>query len=214
MAYQFVNPARLAARIPNSTLEESELEALVDEASRYVQDGLPNYHTFPDWNATPATPASIAAAALDYAVFLAVGDEGTDSEQLESTAPESRRERCDRVIRALRSGSRVVTRAAISAEALEFGTDPNFPHWHYFAQTGVEVAPDTIELAPRGDGRAWILEQDYTVGYSAGIRRWYLERFTTDIEDGVAVSYEISWLRRREQETPAPRFGTIRVIRG
>lgn len=208
----YVDPDALAARLPTDAFTSDQLVDFVTRASAYVDDGLPNYWPFPDYNATVATPQTIRDCALDYAVYLALGDLGEDNEQSEDTAPQARVERCDRILRELRQGppsGRQVAQVQITSEVLTFGSDADHPDWAFLANVECEVIPESAEIAA-ASGTTMEVGTDFVIARSPGKRRWYVQRLNSEIVDDDLINYRISYVRAIERVgSLAPRGGTV-----
>lgn len=208
----YVNPDSLAARLPDDAFTSGELVEFVTRASGYVDDGLPNYWSFTDYNATIATPQTIQDCALDYAVYLAKGDLGEDNEQAEDTSPRARLERCDRILKGLRQGppeGPQISQVQVASEELTFGSDADHPDWAILAYSAVEVIPASAEITTAAAITVEV-DTDFEVKLSEGKRRWYVVRKNPQIVDGDTISYRFSYVKARERTgSLAPRGGLV-----
>ena len=208
----YVDPDALAARLPADAFTSAELESFVTRASAYVDDGLPNYWSFPAYNATIATPQTIQDCTLDYALYLALGDLGEDNEYAENGAPQARVERCDRILRELRKGppdGPQIAQVQVSNETLTFGSDADHPDWAILAHSDVEVFPDSAEITA-ASGETMEVDIDFTIALSPGKRRWYVLRRNAEIVNDDTISYRFSYVKARERiGSLAPRGGQV-----
>lgn len=203
----YIDPAKIGARLPDDAFTTEELVEFSRSASSYVDDALPNYWPFPEYSATVSTPQTIQDCALNYGVWLALGELGEDNELVEDSAPMRRRDMCDQVLSDLARGVRQIAQVLVSAEALTFGSDADYPDWALLENTEVSILEESAEIL------GYRLEEDFRVFFSKAHRAWICERLNAEIVDGDEISYSMSYLRLREKlSTPTRRGGDL--IRG
>ena len=208
----YCTEADVTAYLPaNHGLDSDALTECRTQGSADVDAGLASrYWPFPDVTADVSTPMVIRGLAKKLSAFrawerLAMSArfrKGDDVAQLESTA------RAEMLEMTKDNPSIQVPLVHVTSEALAFGTDADYPDWHFFVERDCEVIAEATTI----DGFHYGTE--FGVDYSKLHRRWYLVRYDSEIVNDDLVDYYISYFKRREQDTPVVRGGSGELWRG
>lgn len=174
----------------------------------------PRYFPFPDVTDDPSTPREVRDIAARLSVWNALSQLAqTGKYRMTDAQRQLRLDAFAELAEATQDNPTwQVTPVDVTGELLAFGTNTDYPDWHFLANTECEVLEETAELS--GD---YLNGSDFKVFYSKEHRAWVLERYKAEIvddEQSGSLSYQISYLKRHEVDLPVSRTGGVRIMRG
>lgn len=170
----------------------------------------PRYFPFPDVTDDPSTPREVRDIAARLSVWNALSQLAqTGKYRMTDAQRQLRLDAFAELAEATQDNPTwQVVPLNVTAEALAFGSNADFPDWHFLANTECEVLEETAEISGYRYGI------DFKVFRSPEDRSWVLERMNAEIVDDDLLSYQISYLKRHEVDLPVSRTGGVRIMRG
>lgn len=205
MAVYYCTATDLTDGLPDdwaSYLSAGDLTTARARGKNRVDSRLPDYWPFPDVTATPSTPDLIRHAATLYGqaectrTLKLVHNYETDLSVAAQLAIDA-----DAILIPIAEKRAVVPRETKSAEALSFGSIAAYPGEHVLAASPYTVIPTSARIANYRYG------DDFDVIWRQDVRSWMLRRLNAAIVGGVGgstVTYDYTYLRRVEIESPGP----------
>jgi len=225
----YCQQARIEKRIPQNydtdVLDADEWEKIMSSASRRIDSDIREACIrFPSVEDTPPTPPEIEDMATNVGIIMALeiiipSAENSDFE------PEIRRrwDQHNRDVTAIVKGTKHISEAQITDEALTFGVGSEFSLQTWEAELGDSASQDEIPTiiqssvritAPAAyTGYRYGRDRDFYVRFSPSVRKWILVDNRQLLDDGATVSYRKSYRRYTDTEDPADApSGLIQVI--
>lgn len=213
---KYVTTTAIAAGLPTSHgISNDDLTAIAERASEWVDSQLADtlWVPFPAIGGTPPTPAAVHELAMMYAHWYASLQLAPSHRNADDNMLDRLRSRIDSELKKLQ-GPRPITRIPVVEvvdEVVTWGVydDDTLDDWFLLACGQKDVQAESVSLASADGLTVYRNYWDFGVDYSPQYRNWYLIRKDADIPDGVKVSYNYSYYKRREQDVPRPASGTI-----
>lgn len=193
---------------PPASLTQAVVDAVIADASRYLDGRLVDYIDFPDIAASPHTPDVIEQITRYLAAWECQGRVAVLNRSQPATQGAWFRERAEELIQMLNDGRILIPNESVSSETLTYGSGASGDLMTTQAKLAKAcIVPETVRIATPSteteQGR------DYIIGYSAGHRTWVYEGWTTLGQAATAVSYEYNYLRQREIVKPQVGWGNL-----
>jgi len=194
-------------------ISDENLDILISEATAWVDSGLcVRYWSFPviDTDAGTAPPAIIRSIARLFGQWLAWTQYLSASGRfMPDTVRELLSEAETQISKLVMDPPLYNIPAVTLTEELAFGSTLTVTledDEHLLGCSPRDVVAESVLIAGHENGA------DFRVYYKRAVRSWVLQRLTDDIVDGDSVTYNYTFMRRREQDLP-PSVDTVRLSR-
>ena len=201
----------ITAGLPTSHgISAGDLTIIIERASDLVDSALCNqYWAFPAVSATPATPGIIRTMALNYGQWIAWSEWLGASSRFDPNYADILLDRANKLAGMLMSSPPTfnIPPETVTDEALTFGTSPYESDEALLNCQPYDIKPESVRISGAEYGYV------FTVYYEKRHRGWILQTKDTDVvTDGTTVTYEYTYMRRREQDL-APSVSSARLYR-
>lgn len=209
----YLTESHLTGQLPTGHgFNTAALTDIRERASEWVDSRLSRIYWTPFWDIsdTPSTPQAVHELALLYASWyartrLAASHRADDAGELQSLRNIAEAALAPYI------GDKPTAKigpVAVGPETIAL-VGGDYPDWHLFEAVQLDVNPASVVVYTADASTYFENYTDFGVGYSSIHRSWYLYRNNASIVDGCKVTYDVSLIRRREEDLPRSASGRI-----